>query len=139
MTRSQLLPTFAILGVLGLAGCGGGGGDDDGNSRPAAKDAPALGATGEAAPRNDDGSVAIAMKQVAFTPNAVTVAPGQKITWSSKDSIQKYKLRSYKGEDFKSDTIGRRGTYSFTPKKEGLISYECTLHPGMVGTITVVK
>ena len=35
------------------------------------------------------------------------------------------------------DNFGKGGTFSFTPTKAGKISYVCTIHPGMTGTLTV--
>ena len=43
------------------------------------------------------------------------------------------------GADFSSDQFGKGGKFSFTPTKAGEIKYECTLHPGMEGTIEVTK
>ena len=43
------------------------------------------------------------------------------------------------GESFKSQNFGKGGTFSFTPTKAGTIKYVCTIHPGMDGTLTVVK
>jgi plastocyanin len=76
------------------------------------------------------------MQNIAFDPKAVTVKVGQKVTWTNDDSVD-HNVTSQSGETIKSDNFGKGGTFSFTPKKAGKISYVCTIHPGMTATLTV--
>jgi plastocyanin len=76
------------------------------------------------------------MQNIAFDPKAVTVKVGQKVTWTNEDTVD-HNVTSQSGETIKSDNFGKGGTFSFTPKTAGKISYVCTLHPGMTATLTV--
>lgn len=125
MITSRVLCTVAVLGALTVAGCGS---DDDSSgstSTPAAAPATSAG-----------GGVAIGMKNIAFDPKAVTVKVGQEITWTDNESVE-HNVVATSGADFKSDIFGEGKTFKYTPEKAGTIAYECTIHPGMTGTITV--
>jgi plastocyanin len=111
-----LLPALACVAV---AGCGG---SDSGSS--SAAPAP-------------DGPVTIDMKNIQFAPKAQSVKAGQKVTWLNQDSVD-HDVKADSGADFKSDQFGKGGKFAFTPQKAGEITYECTLHPGMTGTLKVV-
>jgi plastocyanin len=80
--------------------------------------------------------VQVAMKDIAFTPKAVTAKVGQTITWVNDDKLD-HNVTADSGAGFKSRAFGSGGRFSYTPTKPGIIRYECTLHPGMNGTITV--
>src|SRR4051812_18760981 len=116
MTLRLLLPALACAAV---AGCGSSG---SGSSTPA-----------PAPPR----PVTIDMKNIQFAPKDQAVKAGQKVTWVNQDSVD-HDVKADSGADFHSDQFGRGGRFSFTPQKAGTITYECTLHPGMVGTLKVV-
>ncbi|HWH95330.1 MAG TPA: plastocyanin/azurin family copper-binding protein [Baekduia sp.] len=113
----RLLPAVVLtfLIVLPAAGCGG----DDGGAR-------ALG-PGEA----------ISMKSLRFHPDDVQVPVGQKITWRNDEGVG-HDVKADSGASFASQTFNKDGTFSWTPAKAGTVTYECTLHPGMTGTIDVV-
>jgi plastocyanin len=121
MTR-PLLPLALVtltLAAVGAAGCG----DDSG------------GGGGKATvlkPGED-----VSMQNLRFKPDHVQVAVGQKITWRNDENIG-HDVKADAGASFASKTFDKDGTYSFTPSKAGTIKYECTLHPGMDGTIDVV-
>lgn len=145
MSRPQPAPTsrrsflgLAAVGVLGLTvvGCG----SDDG----AATTAPATSAaepeeTSTAAAPAEAGAdtVAVAMKDIQFAPKVVTVKVGQTVVWTNTDSVQ-HDVRALKGATFQSALFGQGGTYEFTPKKAGTVEYDCSVHPGMVGSLKVV-
>ncbi|EHN12809.1 copper binding proteins plastocyanin/azurin family protein [Patulibacter medicamentivorans] len=126
----------AAAGALGLtvAGCG----DDEGSASTTASTAAdaTTGTTTESA-KPASGALAIAMKDIQFTPKVATAKVGQEVVWTNDDAVQ-HDVRALQGADFHSDTFGKGGTYSFTPKKAGTIEYDCSLHPGMVGTLKVV-
>lgn len=119
MTR-PLLPMIAAAALAaGLAsGCGG---DDSGGGK-----ATVL----------KPGDV-ISMQNLRFKPGHVQVAVGQKVTWRDDENIG-HDVKADSGASFASETFNKDETYSFTPSKAGTIKYECTLHPGMDGTIDVV-
>jgi plastocyanin len=116
---SRLAATLGLVTALALsasaAGCGSGGGD-----------ATAL-KPGEA----------ISMKSLRFHPEHVQVPVGQKATWRNDEGIG-HDVKADSGAQFASTTFGKDKTFSWTPAKPGTVKYECTLHPGMTGTIDVV-
>jgi plastocyanin len=118
---------LALCAVVALAAAGCGGSDDNGGSSSGSTSAPAS---------SSGGGVAIKLQNIAFDPKAVTVKVGQKITWTNDDSTD-HNVTADSGADFKSDNLGKDGTFEFTPDKAGTIKYECTIHPGMTATITV--
>jgi plastocyanin len=126
MTRIALLP---VLAALAIAGCGG---DDDNSSNEPAP-APAETQTSSA---SSGGTVSIDMKNIKFDPSAQTVSVGQKVVWTNEDSVD-HNVTATAGADFKSDDFGQGKTFEFTADKAGTITYTCTLHPGMDGTLTV--
>lgn len=133
----RLLPILAAAVALALcgavvAGCGSDSSSSDSTSTPAV--APAK--TDAAAPAAT-GSVAISMKDIAFDPKVASAKVGQKIVWTNDDDVQ-HNVVADSGADFKSDVFGKGGTFEYTPTAAGDIAYECTLHPGMTGTIKVV-
>jgi plastocyanin len=117
VTRRLALAALAVaVAALVAAGCGS---DDGGSAKP-------LGA-----------SDTIGMKSLHFKPDHVQVRVGQKVTWKNDESVP-HDVKADSGASFASQTFGKDGTYSFTPTKAGTIKYECTLHPGMDGTLDVV-
>lgn len=115
-----LLALVAITTTLAAAGCGGGG--DGGGGGKATVLEP-----GEA----------ISMQNLRFKPDHVQVSVGQKVTWRNDENIG-HDVKADSGAKFASETFNKDGTFSFTPGAAGTIKYECTLHPGMDGTIDVV-
>jgi plastocyanin len=114
----RLLPALALL-VL-LAGCGSSdGGGDGGKAAVLAPDTP------------------IELKSLHFKPDNVQVPVGQEITWHNDESVP-HDVKADSGASFSSKTFGKDGTFRWTPDKAGTVKYECTLHPGMEGTIDVV-
>jgi plastocyanin len=111
-----LLPALAIA-ALAAAGCG----SDSGG--------------GSAKPLPADGT--IGMKSLHFKPDSVQVKVGQTVTWKNEESVP-HDVKADSGASFHSKTFGKDGTYTFTPTKAGTVKYECTLHPGMDGTLDVV-
>jgi plastocyanin len=79
----------------------------------------------------------IGMKSLRFKPDHVQVPVGQKITWRNDESVG-HDVKADSGASFSSQTFGKDKTFTWTPDKAGTVKYECTLHPGMEGTIDVV-
>ncbi len=157
MTMKPFLLTLAASGALVFAGCGSGNEVGVATTPAATETAPApttpaepetttqatptetAPATTEAAPAPAPaatGPVTISAKNIAFNPKEVTVKVGTKITWSMDEPVP-HNVVADSGADFKSEILNQGQTFEYTPKKAGTIEYECTLHPGMVGTITV--
>jgi len=125
---SRLLAVSVVLLVLAAAGCGGGG--DSGNSVDSSS-----GSSGTATLKPGE---AITMKSLQFHPDDVQVKVGEQVTWRNDESIP-HNVIAQSGADFKSETFGKDQTFTWTPDTAGTVKYECTLHPGMTGTIDVVQ
>jgi plastocyanin len=116
---SRLSAVLVVLvALVAAAGCGGGGGG--GGSATVLK-------TGDV----------VSMKSLRFHPDHVQVRVGQPVTWRNDEGVP-HNVVAQSGADFESKTFGKDGTFSFTPGQAATIKYECTLHPGMTGTIDVV-
>jgi len=76
----------------------------------------------------------------AYDPNPVQVRAGGTVTWTNNDSTP-HTVTS--GQDakpdgtFDSSTLAQGKSFSFTFEKAGKYPYFCTLHPNMVGTVSV--
>jgi len=130
MNMRRILPALCVIVALAAVGCG------SSNSSSTSSGSSSSGSTSTAAAASSGGGVAIKMQNIAFDPKDVTVKVGQKVTWTNDDSVD-HNVTSKSGETIKSDNFGKGGTFSFTPTKAGKISYVCTIHPGMTGTLTV--
>lgn len=118
------------VGALALAGCGG----DDSSTTSGGSSGADTAATG---PKTTaDGGVEISMKGIAYVPKTVSVRVGQKITWVNDDDVL-HDVASTSGDEFKSKLFPKGESYSYTPTRAGTISYVCTIHPGMEGTLEV--
>jgi plastocyanin len=121
MKRALLLP----LALLAFAGCGS---SNNSSTDTGSASTPAASSSG--------GEVTINMQNIQFNPKSQTVKVGQKVTWVNEDSVD-HNVKSESGESISSSDFGQGQKFSFTPKKAGEIKYQCTLHPGMEGTLTV--
>jgi plastocyanin len=110
---------FAALGT-GLAACGGYGDD----AAPAAAQAPAAAAT------------KVSVQDNSFSPAAVKVAKGDTVTFTNDGAIA-HTVTATSGAKFDSGSLAPGATFKFTAVKAGTVSYVCTFHPGMQGTIEV--
>jgi plastocyanin len=70
-----------------------------------------------------------------FSPSALTVRVGTKVTWTNEDDIP-HTVNATTGA-FKSGALDTDETFSFTFTTPGAYKYFCALHPHMTGTIVV--
>ena len=117
---------LALLASLTLAACGGGDEPSSSSSEPAASAEP------------QTGTVDVGMNRLKFDPESITVKTGAKIVWTNNENVP-HDVVAQEGADFRSEVFGEGKTFEYTAKEPGEISYVCTLHPGMDGTITVVS
>jgi len=71
----------------------------------------------------------------AFSPGDLIVAVGTTVTWTNGDSVSHTSTSNAPG--WNSGTIPAGGRFSFEFQSAGTFPYRCTIHPGMVGTVTV--
>jgi plastocyanin len=135
MPRILTLLSICLLVFAGaaFAGCGG-------STQPSETSADTAAPEGSA-PEGEQASVQgatveVVMKDTAFDPDPVTAAVGDAIEWVNEDDFD-HNVVATSGAEFESENFGKGGTFVWTAEKPGEIAYECTLHPGMTGTITV--
>jgi len=131
MKRSSLLPLVMVGGAIALTGCGG---DDSGSSTGGSSSG--ADATAGGPKTTADGGIEISMKGIAYVPKTVAARVGQRITWVNDDDVL-HDVASTSGDEFKSELYPKGESYSYTPTRAGTISYVCTIHPGMEGTLEV--
>ena len=121
---------MAALVLLAATACGG----RDGGTTPAGpSSAPATSAAagGEVL----SGEATVEVKQFAFTPAALTVTVGTKVTWKFLDSA-KHNVKAGDGS-FGSDDLSDGATFSHTFDKAGEFPYICSIHQYMTASVTV--
>jgi plastocyanin len=72
----------------------------------------------------------------SYAPNPATMRVGQTIAWRNADSIAHTSTQDNGG--FNTGTVAAGATSAATMMSTaGTFTYHCTIHPGMVGTLTV--
>ena len=132
----RLILALALAAMLLVAGCG----DDEENATTPAANPTAESTDTGAAGADDESSgggdvVEVAMKDIQFDPQSVTVAVGQTVRWTNEDDVQ-HDADAKNGE-FESELYGKGGTQEYKAEEAGTIEYFCSVHPNMTGTITV--
>ena len=74
-----------------------------------------------------------------FVPNNMTVKVGQAIEWNWQDPSVPHSVTSDDGTTFDSCLQNEGYKFIVTFTQAGSIPYRCTIHPSMVGTITVTQ
>jgi plastocyanin len=75
------------------------------------------------------------MTTTAYTPNPITVSVGGTVTWTNNDSTSHTSTAN--GGAWNSGSMAPGGKFSITFSSAGSFPYHCSIHPGMVGTVTV--
>ena len=121
------LPAVVLVAACALLVAACGGDDDDGGGG-------GQGASSEACP---SGAVEIKMADIKFDPQDATASVGQQVCWVNEDTIDHNAVADNK--EFESELFGKGQTFTTKVDSPGEISYVCTVHPGMTGTITVER
>lgn len=122
-------PALLACVALSLSACGG-----DDTEQPAGG-ATQVDTTRQAAPQGS--GPAVTMRNLQFEPKALTAKVGQTVRWTNGESIPHNVVAQDGPQKFESDTFGQGGTFELKLTRPGTITYVCTIHPGMEGTITV--
>jgi plastocyanin len=133
--RRLVFTTLVGIALL-AAGCGSSGGGSSA-SAPATTPAPAPTSGGKA---GGGGVTKIDMKNIQFSPGSVTVKKGSTVEWVNDDSVNHdVTKQTGPGPNFSSGSgnLANGDTYKVTFNTAGTVKYECTVHPGMTGTIVV--
>ncbi len=73
----------------------------------------------------------------AFSPAEVKVKVGDTIRWTNSDSAGHQIVSDNPAFGLASPMLSNGATYPFTLMKAGTVSYRCSVHPAMKGTIIV--
>lgn len=111
---------LAVFALTAAAACGGG---DDGDG------------SGDGATTTAGGPAAATIHATGTTwePGEVTINAGETVLWDVTGSI----VHDLKGDEGVSHKAASKYKYSHTYDKAGTYSYQCTIHPGMNGTVVV--
>jgi plastocyanin len=115
-TRTHLLSRRRLYPLVGLA--------------LAVAALPAAGAAGSSAKT-------VTLKNIVFSPKSVSIAKGTKVTFAFRDDGTTHNVTSTGSKRFKTIADRSSGSQSRTFSTAGTYRYQCTLHPGMSGRITV--
>jgi plastocyanin len=75
----------------------------------------------------------INIKDFAFNPGEITVAPGTSVTWTNEDST----VHTITSATFDSGEVKPGEQYKFTFSTPGTYDYACSIHPSMRGKVIV--
>ncbi len=81
-------------------------------------------------------SSAVAIRDFAFAPAHIKVAPGVTVKWTNEDSVP-HTVASTAGDDLNSPLLRRGDGFSHTFPTPGTYAYHCAPHPWMTGVVTV--
>lgn len=70
----------------------------------------------------------------AYVPDDLNVAVGTTVTWTNIDSVSHTSTSD--GAGWNSGLIAPGGRFSVAFQTAGTFPYHCSVHPGMVGTVT---
>ena len=122
MIKRTLTLGFVLVALAaGIAACGGSGGD---NSAPATDQAAKASGT------------SVSVQDNSFSPGTLKVSVGDTVTFTNDGAVA-HTVTATNGAKFDSGSLEPGKTFKFTAEKAGTVSYVCTIHPGMQGTIEV--
>jgi plastocyanin len=77
----------------------------------------------------------VSMDHNTFIPDEITVVPGTTVTWVNKEFMPHTVVDANKG--FRSKTLAKDASFSFTFATAGEYDYLCSIHPNMKGKVIV--
>jgi plastocyanin len=139
---TQIAPGAGQSTLAGLPGASGTG-------APASAPAPATSMSGMAMTAPSGGTSAgaaapvagnaVAIKNFAFAPAALTVKVGTTVTWTNQDTDAHTVTSQNNAGPLASAALNTGQSYSYTFTQAGTYSYLCTIHPFMTATVTVTQ
>src|SRR3954447_10851772 len=90
-----------------------------------------------AKPAATAGATAVQIKSYAYTPAALTIKVGTKVTWTNYDTAPHTVTVDSGPVKFNSPTLQKGDSFTYTFTTPGTYSYYCAVHPDMVATVTV--
>ncbi len=83
------------------------------------------------------GSKTVTLQDIAFDAKRLSVSKGTRVTFAFRDDGTTHNVTSVGRRRFATIADRSAGAASRTFSRTGTYRYECTLHPGMTGRITV--
>lgn len=83
------------------------------------------------------GANTVDIKGFSFQPSSMTVLVGSTVTWVNHDSAD-HTITSDGGK-FDSGNMMSGGQFRFAFSQPGVYSYHCSIHPSMIGVVTVTS
>src|SRR6058998_1183147 len=80
----------------------------------------------------------IEIKDFSFSPQTLTVKPGETVTWINRDE-EPHTVVSVEKKFKKSTALDTDQEFTITAGAPGTYTYFCSVHPKMTGTIVVEK
>jgi amicyanin len=77
----------------------------------------------------------VSMEHNTFIPSEITVVPGTTVTWVNKEAMPHIVVDMNK--EFRSKTLAKDNSFSFTFATAGDYDYLCSIHPNMKGKVIV--
>jgi plastocyanin len=128
--RRLLVGIVAVLAALTtLAACGSDSGGGGATPPPASASSAS---SGSAAP---SGGSTVEIMNFMFMPASLTVPVGTTVTWKFDDSTQH--TVSADDNSFASSPMASGQTFTHTFASAGTVTYHCSIHPFMKGTVIV--
>jgi plastocyanin len=79
--------------------------------------------------------VDVMIQNFTFNPSSVEVSAGDTVRWTNMDNTE----HTVSGNTFTSGLIPKGQNYEFLFAEPGVYNYECSIHPSMKGTVSVVE
>lgn len=86
-------------------------------------------------PRASAASHAVDISNFSFSPNSITIAPGDSVTWTNNDGT----THTVTGVGWESGFLNNGNTYTHQFNTSGDFSYHCSIHTYMTGVIHVTS
>ncbi len=80
---------------------------------------------------------AVTISDNSFSPGALTAATGTIVTWTHSGSLTHNVTSDSGSPSFSSGNLTNGDTFTVNFASAGTWDYHCTIHPGMIGSITV--
>jgi len=92
---------------------------------------------GFGAPPAASATHSIVIKQYAYTPRAMSLGQGDTVTWTNQDSVPHDVTVTRGPSTFHSPMLAKGESWSHVFNTAGSYSYICSVHPDMVGSLSV--
>lgn len=83
-------------------------------------------------------NITVEIKNFSFTPAALAIKTGTKVTWTNNDSVP-HTITSDSGTLLNSETLSPGQSFSLTFANAGSTNYHCSIHPTMKGSVVVTN